>query len=886
MKWTVRNKMLAAFGVVLTLLLIQLVVSTNLISNSIKLTELARDKGYKGALLALEIKLDVIQVWQWLTDISVTRATKGLDDGFDKAEEFAGLFHKNVSDLLAIHPDNRQTIDELNKSFQEFYTKGKWMAEQYIAGGTEAGNVTMKEFDSSAEEIVTRVESLVAEMNEEAASSIQAAIQSSVFYSKLGLILALAIMALTIAISWILSGKISASTKSLITAANFIASGDLSVNVDVKSRDEIGDLAYSMRNLVEAQRAKAEVANQVAMGNLSVEVKLVSKADVLGQAMQTMKASLNSLVNESLMLTKAAEEGRLSTRGDAAKFQGVYRDIIQGVNNTLDAFIGPLNVAADYVARIGKGEIPARITEKYNGDFNEIKNNLNSCIDSVNALIADTNSLSKAAVEGHLATRADTAKHQGDFRKIMQGVNDTLDSVIGPLNVAADYVEKISNGDVPAKITDTYKGDFNIIRNNLNKCIDAVNLLVEDANILSKAAVGGDLSTRANADRHQGDFRKIVQGVNDTLDAIVSSIVKPINEVLNCLEEVAKGDLTVKAQGDYTGDLAKMKDALNDTVKVLNKTIVQVANAVAQIASGAQQVSDSSQSVSQGATEQASSLEETTSSMTEIGSQSEQNAENASQANLLAASARTAASKGNQQMIQMLGAMTEISASSGQISKIIKVIDEIAFQTNLLALNAAVEAARAGVHGKGFAVVAEEVRNLAQRSAKAAKETTELIEGSVNKVQNGTKIANETAKALTDIIEGITKVSDLVAEIASASKEQVVGFQQVNQALSHIDQVTQSNTANAEESASAAQELAGQAQQLAEIVGRFHIAEEEEDEQQTPVKKTTAKIPVNKHHVWRDNGNGQNKRTKDSPFQKNRKNAPVSVLDDEVFGKF
>ena len=177
------------------------------------------------------------------------------------------------------------------------------------------------------------------------------------------------------------------------------------------------------------------------------------------------------------VLVKAAVEGKLATRADATKHQGDFRKIVQGVNETLDAVIGPLNVAAEYVDRISKGDIPAKITDSYNGDFNEIKNNLNRCIDAVNALTADANVLAKAAVEGKLATRADATKHQGDFRKIVQGVNDTLDAVIGPLNVAAEYVDRISKGDIPAKITDSYNGDFNEIKNNLNRCIDAVNAM-------------------------------------------------------------------------------------------------------------------------------------------------------------------------------------------------------------------------------------------------------------------------------------------------------------------------------------------------------------------------------------------------------------------------
>ena len=185
-----------------------------------------------------------------------------------------------------------------------------------------------------------------------------------------------------------------------------------------------------------------------------------------------VKEALSLLVSDANTLSTAAVEGKLDTRADASKHHGDFKKIVEGVNNCLDAVIGPLNVAAEYVDRISKGDIPARITDKYNGDFNEIKNNLNNCIDAVNALVADANLLAKAAVEGKLDTRADASKHHGDYQKIVQGVDDCLDAVIGPLNVAAEYVDRISKGDIPARITDKYNGDFNEIKNNLNNCID------------------------------------------------------------------------------------------------------------------------------------------------------------------------------------------------------------------------------------------------------------------------------------------------------------------------------------------------------------------------------------------------------------------------------
>lgn len=571
--------------------------------------------------------------------------------------------------------------------------------------------------------------------------------------------------------------------------------GPLTVAADSIDRIAVGDIPNEIDNIYEGEFNKL-------ISNLNQSI-----------------AAINALVADANMLAEGAKEGRLDTRADASKHGGDFQRIIQGVNDTLDALVNPMKVTADYVDRIAQGDIPEKITDEYKGDFNILIGNLNQNIDAVNLLVADANKLAQAAEEGNLGVRADATQHGGDFRKIIEGVNNTLDAVINPLNVAAKVVDNIARGDIPDKVTTAFRGDFNLLIGNLNMCIDAVNAIVKDANALAESALQGDLNNRADASKHQGDFSRIIDGINSTLDAVI----KPIQEAADVLELMSKGDFTTQMVGDYKGDHAIIKRALNSTLSSLNETFGRVRMAVDEVNNGAKQVSDSSQALSQGASEQASSLEEVTASLTEMGSQTKMNADNANKASQLSQDARTNADQGNNQMEKMLEAMKEINVSSGEISKIIKAIDEIAFQTNLLALNAAVEAARAGVHGKGFAVVAEEVRNLAQRSAKAAKETTELIEGSITKVENGTQIAEETDKALTKIVDGITKVTDLVSEIDIASKEQAGGITQINDALGQIEQVTQANTSSAEESAAASEELSGQAQTLNEMIARFKL---------------------------------------------------------------
>ena len=551
----------------------------------------------------------------------------------------------------------------------------------------------------------------------------------------------------------------------------------------------------------------ADAAKKMAVGDFNFQLQSDNKDEVgdVVRAVAAVQGAVQAMSNDATNLVQAAVAGRLATRADAAKHQGDFRKIVQGVNDTLDAVIGPLNVAANYVERISKGDIPAPITDSYNGDFNTIKNNLNQAIDAVNKLVADANLLSRAAVDGKLATRADASKHQGDFQAIVKGVNDTLDAVIGPLNVAATYVDRISKGDIPSKITDTYNGDFNTIKNNLNTCIEAVNALVADANLLSAAAIAGKLETRAEAGKHQGDFRKIVQGVNDTLDAVIA----PINDVQRVMGAMEKGDMTQKILKDYQGDFATLKLAINNTIDRLSETIAQIITGADALSNASGQVSATAQSLSQSSSEQAASVEETTASLEQMTASVAQNTENAKVTDNMASKAAREAGEGGEAVGKTVDAMKSIADKIG-------IIDDIAYQTNLLALNAAIEAARAGEHGKGFAVVAAEVRKLAERSQVAAQEIGELAGSSV-------KMAEMAGSLLKEIVPSIQKTSDLVQEIASASQEQSSGVGQINNAMGQLNKATQQNASASEELAATAEELGGQAEQLQQLMGFFTV---------------------------------------------------------------
>ncbi|WP_177187947.1 methyl-accepting chemotaxis protein [Methanolobus profundi] len=315
----------------------------------------------------------------------------------------------------------------------------------------------------------------------------------------------------------------------------------------------------------------AEYIDRISKGDIPEKITDEYKGDfneIKNNLNQCIDA-INLLVEDSLILSNAGIAGQLDARADASRHTGDFRRVVEGVNGCLDAVIGPLNVTAEYVDRISKGDIPGKITDDYNGDFNEIKNNLNQCIDAVNLLVEDALTLSDAGVAGQLDTRADASRHTGDFRRVVEGVNGCLDAVIGPLNVTAEYVDRISKGDIPEKITDDYSGDFNEIKNNLNQCIDAVNLLVEDALTLSDAGVAGQLDTRADASRHTGDFRRVVEGVNGCLDAVIG----PLNVTAEYVDRISKGDIPEKITDDYNGDFNEIKNNLNQCIDTLNSLL-------------------------------------------------------------------------------------------------------------------------------------------------------------------------------------------------------------------------------------------------------------------------------------------------------------------------
>lgn len=507
----------------------------------------------------------------------------------------------------------------------------------------------------------------------------------------------------------------------------------------------------------------------------------------------------------------------------------------------------PINTGVNVAEQISKGNTSVNVEITTKDETATLLNSMKSMATTIQAIIAEINTAAKMAAEGKLDYRSNPSKYQGDYKELMIAFNSALDALIKPINVTAEYVDRISKGDIPPKITEEYKGDFNEIKNNLNQCIDAVNLLVSDAKMLANAAVEGKLSTRADASKHQGDFKAIVDGVNQTLD----NVVVPINEASEVLGILASGDLRARIQGDYKGDFAKLKSDINQLADSLSALINEVNNTVEQVASAATQISATSDSLAAATQEQSAQTDDVASAVEEMSRTITENAMGATRTAEVAQKNGELANQGGSVVQQTVQKMKDIAKvvgdsaitiqklgeSSKQIGEIIAVIDDIADQTNLLALNAAIEAARAGEQGRGFAVVADEVRKLAERTTDATKQIANMIRGiqketdmaveAMNQgnqeVQKGIDLADRAGQALRDILNSTKEVLEMINQIAAASEEQSATSEEISKNVVSISKVIAESSRRVEDVAHASEDMAKLTERLRNLMMQFKV---------------------------------------------------------------
>ncbi|TAN47431.1 MAG: methyl-accepting chemotaxis protein [Methylococcaceae bacterium] len=608
--------------------------------------------------------------------------------------------------------------------------------------------------------------------------------------------------------------RMSATLQALIAEMNHMSTehnaGDIDVKIDTaKFQGGFKTMAEGVNVMVfgHIDVKKKAMACFKAFGEGDLDAKIEQfpgKKRFINDTVEALRGNLQRLIAEMNHMSSEHDAGDIDVKIDAQQFQGAYQTMAEGINTMVFGHIAVKKKAMACIKGFGEGDFDAPL-EKFPGKKAFINDTIELVRGNLKAVMADTGRLIQAAAAGQLDTRAEAAKHQGDFRKLVQGINDTITNIAEPLKVTSGYIDQIAQGVIPAQITTDYKGEYRVIRDNLNTLVKMMGDLLAQTDVLIQGAAAGELDKRANAAMFQGGWNQLVAGINQTLDGIIL----PVNEAVSVLKDVESGDLTRMVQGDYRGQLKDFKDTVNNTVTKLAQIIGEVRSTANALATATAQVSATAQSLSQATSEQAAGVEETSASVEQMSASVRQNTENAKVTDGMASKAAKEATEGGAAVSQTVAAMKQIADK-------IDIVDDIANQTNLLALNAAIEAARAGEHGKGFAVVATEVRKLAERSQVAAQEIGEVASSSV-------ELAEKAGKLLDEIVPSINKTSDLVQEITAASQEQSSGVGQINSAMEQLNQITQQNASASEELAATAEEMSGQAEQLQRLMAFFTI---------------------------------------------------------------
>jgi methyl-accepting chemotaxis protein len=610
--------------------------------------------------------------------------------------------------------------------------------------------------------------------------------------------------------------------------------------------DELGMVGRAFSDLITYFKRGASAMQRIAHGDLSVEIEPEGETDLMGNAMVTMKrriAALTEAVNE---LIDAAVAGRLDTRADPSRFEGEYRRIVQGINETLDAVIGPLNVAAEYVDRISKGDIPEPITDEYRGDFNEIKLNLNLCIENLTTFTSRMRRMYREHVAGDYEVQISTDQFIGIYREMADGVNQAVGIHVRNILTILDIVAAYAEGDF-SPVLEQLPGKQAVANERMDLLRENLRALVREVTSLTDAAAQGQLSTRADVERFQGDWARLVAGMNHLLDAVI----EPLNVAAEYVDQIAGGEIPEPITEEYQGDFARFRDNLNALSANLRQMLSNMQEASTNLSSAAAQILAATQQQASGASEQSASITQTTTTVDEVRSISEQaivRAEEVSESSQRTVEVSRAGRGAVEITIDSMAQIKErvegiaenilaLSDKTQQIGEITATVNDIASQSNMLALNASVEAARAGEHGKGFAVVAAEVRSLAEQSKQATAQVRSILTDIQNAITASVMVTEEGAKAVDQGVDQaaqareaieqlssvITESAQIAAQVAAGGQQQASGVEQIALAIENINQAMQQNLASTRQAEKAAQDLNSLATSLDTTVRQYKL---------------------------------------------------------------
>lgn len=756
-------------------------------------------------------------VQYWGLDLAIS----WLDESEEQLNANADEMRTLLEETSTRWPEISQTI---SNQLDQYIDVSIQAVDAYVDDDKVQGVSLINQSREIGVEMKSSIDNLLGQLRAEVSESntrVSAANSNLIMAAVVALVLVLVV---GIASSLTLASIITSAINYAVKLANKIATGDLSEEITVNRTDETGTLLSAMSSmqddLKEAAAKRAE-NERISTENASVRRSLdVASAPIM---MVDNDFQIGYANDSVLAMFRDAEENiqKALPEFSADKLVGSPLCVFDQFPVREGDIADELN--EHQIAEIGAGGMTFRITSNAITDQNGT--HLGTVVEWEDrtqkmSIEEEVQTIVQSALAGDLSRRIDIDNRGGFISRLSGGINDLVGICEGITLDMGNLMSALSRGDLSQRITTEYQGQFDQLKNDANNTIDKLSAVIErDINSIVSSASHGDLSRRIDLGDKQGFFATLSEGINQ----LVNICEEVITDTTDVLGKLSQGDLTRKIDHDYEGLFNQLKLDANLTIEKLTEVVSNIKKASDSVDAGAMELTQGNNDLSSRTEQQAASLEETASSMEEMTSTVKQADNNARKANELAHDARQTAEHGGEVVGKAVAAMSEINNASERIADIIGVIDELAFQTNLLALNASVEAARAGEQGRGFAVVASEVRNLAGRSATAAKEIKELIEDSVSKVNDGSKLVNETGQTLEKIVSSVQTVSQMVGDISMASAEQASGIEEVNRAINQMDEMTQQNAALVEEVTAASESMGHQASDLKEQMAFFNI---------------------------------------------------------------